>query len=124
MAVAVGFAHLLAGFDNHRLTELVATLLDHPYTGRQATYDLRRLKRKALIERLSHSNRYQLTPLGRQVMVLFTKTYGHYPLFGPCKRPPQNEIRERSCVRIHHPSNLKLKATPYDHVADGTPKSG
>ena len=76
MAAAVGFGHLLAGFDNRQLTELVATLLDQPYTARQATYDLRRLRRKGLIERLPHSNRYQLTPLGRRVMVLFTKTYG------------------------------------------------
>ena len=40
------------------------------------TSDLRRLKRKGLIERLPHCNRYQLTPLGRRVTVLFTKTYG------------------------------------------------
>ncbi len=36
----------------------------------------RLLKRKGLIERIPHSNRYQLTPLGRRVTVLFTKTYG------------------------------------------------
>ena len=34
------------------LVKLVATLLDQPYTSRQATYDLRRLKRKDLIVRL------------------------------------------------------------------------
>jgi hypothetical protein len=76
MSAIVGFGHLIAGFDNRRLTELTATLLDSPYTPRQATYDLRRLRRKRLIERLPHSNRYQLTPLGRRVTVLFTKTYG------------------------------------------------
>jgi len=76
MSAAIGFGHLLAGFDNQQLTRLAATLLDQPYTARQATYDLRRLRRKGLIERFPHSNRYQLTPLGRQVMVLFTKTYG------------------------------------------------
>jgi len=43
-----------------------------PYTSRQATYDLRRLRRKQLIERFPHSNRSQLTPLGRRVAVLFT----------------------------------------------------
>ena len=53
MSAAVGFGHLLAGFDIHRLTQLAATLLDQPYSTRQATYDLRRLP---------HSNRYQLTP--------------------------------------------------------------
>ena len=76
MSAAVGSGHLLAGFDNQQLTRLAATLLDQLDTARQATYDLRRLRRKGLIERLPHSNRYQLTPLGRRVMVLFTKTYG------------------------------------------------
>lgn len=76
LAAIVGFAHLVAGFDNRQLTVLVATLLDEPYNNRQATYDLRRLRRKGLIERLPHSNRYQLTPLGRRVAVLFTKTHG------------------------------------------------
>ena len=76
LAAIVGFTHLLAGFDNPTLVRLVRTLLDGPYTNRQATYDLRRLRRKGLIIRLPGSHRYQLTPLGRQVAVLFTKTYG------------------------------------------------
>jgi hypothetical protein len=76
MSAVVGFGHLVAGFNNGQLTELVATLIDSPYTARQATYDLRQMRRKHFIERLPHSNRYQLTALGRRVAVLFTKTYG------------------------------------------------
>jgi hypothetical protein len=76
MAAIVGFSHLVAGFDNKTLTSLMASLLDTGYTSRQATYDLRRLRRKQLIERLPHRNRYQLTDLGRRVAVLFTKAYG------------------------------------------------
>lgn len=76
MSSIVGFCHLVAGFDNHTLTQLMASLLDTPYTNRQATYDLRRLRRKNIIQRLPHSNRYQLTPLGRRVAVMFTKAYG------------------------------------------------
>ena len=76
LSAIVGFTHLTGGFDNRRLTRLVATLLDQPYTSRQATYDLRRLRRKGIIERIPASHRYQLTPLGRRVAVLFTKTYG------------------------------------------------
>jgi hypothetical protein len=35
-------------------------------------------------ERLPHSNRYQLTRLGRRVAVMFTKAYGHRaPRMGP-----------------------------------------
>jgi hypothetical protein len=76
MAAIVGFTHLTAGFNNRHLTELVATILDQPYTPRQATYDLRRLKRKQIIYRIDGTHRYQLTPLGRRVAVLFTKAYG------------------------------------------------
>ena len=35
-----------------------------------------RLKRKGLIRRMWRKQRYELTPLGRQVAVLFTKAYG------------------------------------------------
>ncbi len=81
LTVLVGFSHLLAGFRNRQLVALVGTLLDAPYSSRQATYDLRRLRRKGLIFRLPHSQRYQLTPLGRRVAVLFTKA--HARVLGP-----------------------------------------
>jgi predicted MarR family transcription regulator len=76
LAALVGFTHLITGFDNRTLTRLVATLLETDYTSRQATYDLRRLRRKQLIERTPGTHRYQLTPLGRQIAVLFTKAHG------------------------------------------------
>lgn len=76
LAALVGFCHLVAGFTNQQLVELVSALLDGPYSSRQATYDLRRLLRKGLIQRLPGSQRYLLTPLGRRVAVLFTKAYG------------------------------------------------
>ncbi|MGH9057304.1 MAG: hypothetical protein ACRDYY_15815 [Acidimicrobiales bacterium] len=72
----MGFAHLTAGFDNPTLTRPVATLLDQPDSSRQATYDLRRLRRKGIIVRIPHTHRYQLTALGRRVAVLLTKTHG------------------------------------------------
>jgi hypothetical protein len=81
LTILVGFSHLLAGFRNRQLVELVAALLDAPYCSRQATYDLRRLRRKGLIFRLPHSQRYQLTSLGRRVAVLFTKAHGR--VLGP-----------------------------------------
>jgi hypothetical protein len=75
-AALVGFCFLVAGFTNGQLVERVSALLNARYTARQATYDLRRLKRKGLIRKVPKANRYQLTPLGRGVAVLFTKTYG------------------------------------------------
>ena len=76
LAALLGFCHLLVGFTNHQLTELVAALSDPSYSSRQATYDLRRLLRKGLIQRIPGTQRYLLTPLGRRVAVLFTKAYG------------------------------------------------
>jgi hypothetical protein len=81
MSALVGFSHLLVGFDNSTLTELMGALLDVPYTSRNATYDLRRLRRKGLIERIEHTHRYRLTVRGRAVAVLFTKAYGR--VLGP-----------------------------------------
>jgi len=76
LGALVGFCFLIAGFTNRRLVERVSALLGSVYTCRQATYDLRRLRRKGLITKIARSRRYQLTGLGRRVAVLFTKTYG------------------------------------------------
>ena len=76
LAATLRFTYLIAGFDNRSLTELVSALLGTPYTSRHATYDLRRLRRKQVIERLPGTHRYRLTPHGRAIAVLFTKAYG------------------------------------------------
>src|SRR5207248_10836464 len=46
LAALVGFCFLIRGFTNRQLVERVRALLQSPYTSRQATYDLRRLRRK------------------------------------------------------------------------------
>jgi len=71
----ITFCHIAAGFTNAQLVSQVCALGETSYTKRQATYDLRRLKRKGLVEKQHKSRRYQLTALGRRVAVLFTKTY-------------------------------------------------
>jgi hypothetical protein len=76
LTVLVGFGPLIAGFTNRTLRERVSVLLGRPYLARQATYDLRRLRRKGLITRLPGRHRYMVTPLGRRVAVLFVKTHG------------------------------------------------
>jgi hypothetical protein len=76
LAALVAFCHVVVGFSNAQLVERVRALLQAPYSSRQATYDLRRLKRKGLIVKVPRTHRYQLTSLGRRVAVLFTKTYG------------------------------------------------
>jgi hypothetical protein len=82
LAAPVGFRNVIRGFTNRQFVERVRSLLRSPYSSRQATYDLRRLKRKGLIARIAGTNRYQLTNLGRRVAVLFTKTYGR--VLAPC----------------------------------------
>lgn len=71
----VGFCHLVEGFSNRDLVARTAALLDTAYTARHATYDLRRLKRKGIVARIAKTHRYQLTPEGRAIAVLFTKAY-------------------------------------------------
>jgi hypothetical protein len=81
MAAIAGFGHLITGFDNRSLVQRMRCLHDQDYTSRRATYDLRRLRRKQIIERIPGSHRYQLTTNGRAVAVLFTKAYGR--ILGP-----------------------------------------
>ena len=79
MAVLVSilaFCFVAGGFTNRQLVERVSALLDAPYSSRQAGYDLRRLRRKGLIWKIPKKHRYQLTPDGRRIAVLFTKAYG------------------------------------------------
>jgi hypothetical protein len=94
----VGFSYVVEGFTNGQMVEHTARLLNEHYTTRQATYDLRRLKRKALISKQKHKRRYQLTAKGRQVAVLFTKAYGRIITPGlsvMCKELPES-VAKRS----------------------------
>ncbi len=80
----------MPGCTNRELVRRVSSLLGRPYTSRQATYDLRRLRRKGLIERRPGTLRYRLTPTGRRIAVLFTKTYGR--VLTPCTRARRHRI--------------------------------
>ncbi|AQZ63185.1 unnamed protein product [[Actinomadura] parvosata subsp. kistnae] len=73
LATLATFGHLIGGLTNATLVAAMQPQLDHPYTRQQATYDLRRLRRKGLIERLPGHNRYRITPYGRQIACFFTK---------------------------------------------------
>jgi hypothetical protein len=81
MAAITGFRYLITGFDNRALAQLMRSLLNEDYSSRQATYDLRRLRRKQIVQRIPGTHRYQITVTGRAVAVLFTKAYGR--ILGP-----------------------------------------
>jgi hypothetical protein len=64
------------GITNRRLRPLVGQLLGVPdaeYTARQMGYDLRRLKRKGLMQPVGRKLCYTLTPQGRRVALFLTK---------------------------------------------------
>ena len=72
------FALTPQGITNGRLRPLMAQLLggsDEQYTARQMGYDLRRLARKGLIERVDGRLCYVLTPYGRRVALFLTKVH-------------------------------------------------
>lgn len=73
LASIVVFLHLIGGLTNATLCQSMRSFLGTDYTSRQATYDLRRLRRKGFIERTEHSNTYQLTGYGRSVATFLTK---------------------------------------------------
>jgi hypothetical protein len=75
LGALVCFGNLVAGFTNATLRELVAGLLGQPYSARQMTYDLRRLRRKGFIVRDDGTRRYRLTPEGRRLALFLTKVY-------------------------------------------------
>jgi hypothetical protein len=74
LACLCSFQHLFRGLTNRTLRELIAGLIPG-YNARQMTYDLRRLRRKGFIQRIPHTQRYELTSEGRRLAVFFTKTY-------------------------------------------------
>jgi hypothetical protein len=75
------FRVVFGGFYAEELRPLVEHHLGRPYTMRQTAYDLRRLGRKGLLERLPGCNRYRLTALGRRLILFCARLYNH--LFCP-----------------------------------------
>ena len=79
MALFAGLSRFLPalnGFCNTELRETVQTLLNvspEEYTVSQMSYDLRRLRLKGVIVRITGTHRYILTTYGRKVAYLMTK---------------------------------------------------
>jgi len=76
--VLVTFGVQPHGFDNRQMRELMAQLMGNDpeqYPPGRMTYDLRRLRLHALIQRIPHSHRYQVTDVGMRVAMFFSRTY-------------------------------------------------
>jgi hypothetical protein len=72
-ASIASFEHVTRGLTNPGLRRLMADLYHPGYTSRQATYDLRRLRLKGLIARVSGTHTYRVTTRGRAIATFFTR---------------------------------------------------
>jgi hypothetical protein len=78
LSVLPVFRLLPNGFSNRDLRAHLAPLLGQEpsaMTAGRMTYDLQRLRLHQIIQRVPHTNRYQVTPFGMQVAIFFTRTY-------------------------------------------------
>jgi hypothetical protein len=67
------FAHVIGGLTNKSLRAQMAAHWRTDYSSAQATYDLRRLRLKGLIERVEGTNTYRVSALGLRVSTFFTQ---------------------------------------------------
>jgi hypothetical protein len=72
-ASIASFEHVTKGLTNPGLRQHMADLYRPDYTSRQATYDLRRLRLKGLIERVPGTHTYQVTARGRAIATFLTR---------------------------------------------------
>ncbi|MGH9107375.1 MAG: hypothetical protein ACRDZX_16425 [Acidimicrobiales bacterium] len=71
------FDTVFNGLTNATLRAHMGALYDAGYTSAQATYDLRRLRLKGIIERVPGRHRYQVTTYGRFIATFFTRLATH-----------------------------------------------
>jgi predicted MarR family transcription regulator len=69
----VAFAHVIRGLTNKSLRAQIAAHWRTDYTSAQATYDLRQLRLKGLIERIEGTNTYRVPPHGLRISAFFTQ---------------------------------------------------
>jgi hypothetical protein len=86
----------VVGFTNRSLRAQVTALLGTRYTVNQMSYDLARLTRNGLIERLPHTNTYVLTADGLRVAIFYTKIHDRLlrPLLAADQPPTPPALRK------------------------------
>jgi hypothetical protein len=113
-AVLAVFSLQLQGFTNAELRVLLAPMLGldpATYPAGRMTYDLRRLRLHGIIERIPHSHRYQLTPSGLRIALLFSRTYARL------LRPTLAEIMPQA-----PPSAARIRSA-FDHLQSAIDES-
>ena len=83
------------GFTNRSLRAQVSHLLGTAYTVNQMSYDLARLRRNGLIERIERTNTYVPTGDGLRIAVFYTKVHNRLlsPLIAADRPPAPVELR-------------------------------
>jgi hypothetical protein len=108
LSVLVVFRLLPRGFSNRDLRSHLAPLLDidpSTMTAGRMTYDLRRLRLHGIIERIPHTNRYQVTPFGLKTAIFFTRTHNRLLRTGLseiCDPTPIDTRLRRHFDRLEH----------------------
>ncbi len=102
------FDHLWHGLTNASLRAQMAQLFDRAYSSPKATYDLRRLRLKGLIERLPGKHRYQVTAYGRRIATFFTRLASRVVV------PALTELDQASRPSDRVPSALATAWRAYD----------
>jgi hypothetical protein len=98
------------GLTNAHMRPVIASLLGTPYTTRQMGYDLRRLTRKRMLNRLDHQKRYVLTPYGRRVALSLTRVHARVV------RPGLQVLDLSFTAQV--PPHLRTTFTAFDRAID------
>ena len=112
-----GFAHIPTGFRHRDLRPRVEALLGRPYAAAQMTYDLRRLRLRALIERQPGTHAYTITREGLALAFFYSKLYlrilrPNWPAVRPAPDAVPPPLRaaldqlDRAIARIHEEAAL------------------
>lgn len=102
------FHWTINGVRHRDLRPVVARQLGAPYTPSQMSYDLRRLVRKRLLQRLDRTHRYVLTPYGRRVALFLTKVHARV-------LQPGLQALDLT-IQSHAPPPLRRAFTAVDHA--------
>ncbi len=109
LASLAAFRLLPHGFTHRQLRERVAPLLGQPpeaWGAGRTTYDLRRLRLRGLIERITGTRRYRVTEAGLRTALCFHRTYARV------LRPALSVVFDNS---VSDPRPLQKAVECFDH---------
>jgi hypothetical protein len=115
-SLLVWFRLLPCGFSNRDLRQQMAILTGQPpekITQGKMTYDLRRLRFHAMIERIPKTHRYRVTDFGLRVALFFTRV--HARLYRPCmveimaNSPPETSDLARPFTKLEQEIDKRIQ---------------